>query len=182
MTRAYVSIGSNIDPERHVQEALCLLAASMPVPAISTMYRNPALGRDGSPPFINGVAAIEATRPPREVKYDVLRRIEYTLGRQRTGDPFAPRTIDLDLLLYGDQIIQTDELAIPDPNIARRPFIVIPLCELAPESLLPGDGRRICEIAAAVDATALEPLDEYTLRLRRMVALMMEGMYESKAH
>ena len=112
---------------------------------------------------------IETDLAPRELKFQVLRRIESELGRTRGSDKFAARTIDLDLILYDELVMTTEDLTLPDPDILRRPFLAIPLHELAPGLVLPGSGLRISETAAALPRTRMKPLEDYTERLRKEI-------------
>ena len=166
MARAFIAVASNIAPERNVRKGLRRLAQRVKVTALSTFYRSQPLGRPGQPAFVNGVAEIESSLRPRELKYRALRLLEAELGRVRTADKYAPRTLDLDLLVYEDWVISSPELTVPDPHIVSRPFLAIPLGELAPELALPGDGRTLREIAADLADHTMEPLKEYTEQLR----------------
>src|SRR5262249_58318652 len=112
-----------------------LLQRELGIRAISTFYRTPALKRPADPPFFNGVVEVGNALGPLEVKKR-LRQIEQALGRERTADRFAPRTVDLDLIIYGDEVMSSDELALPHPDIVERPFVAIPLLELAPDLIL----------------------------------------------
>src|SRR5262245_53443950 len=98
MTRAFIGVGSNIAPEENIREALRRLTQSVHVVSISTFYREPAIDRPEDPDFYNGVVAIDTDLPPGKLKGAVLRRIEAALGRRRSADKYAARTIDLDLL------------------------------------------------------------------------------------
>ena len=166
MARAFIGIGSNIDPEKNIRQALRQLAQAVPLTAISTFYREPAIERPDEPAFYNGVVAIETRLPPMRLKQDVLRRIEADLGRLRSSDKYASRPIDLDLLLYDDCVLSNNQLILPDPDILERAFVAIPLCELAPDLLLPGSGLPICRVAERFAAEDLERLPEYTRLLR----------------
>ena len=141
MARAFVSVGSNIDPADNVKKAVRLLGAQTRILATSTVYLTEPLGRSGQPPYYNCVLEIETGTPPLDLKLTVLRRIEDSLGRLRGSDKFAPRTIDLDLILYDDITIAGEVLTIPDPDILQRSFLAIALYELAPDLVLPG--RRV---------------------------------------
>jgi dihydroneopterin aldolase/2-amino-4-hydroxy-6-hydroxymethyldihydropteridine diphosphokinase len=164
---AFISAGSNIDPSRHIAQALDRLTERVRVKAVSTFYRNPPVGKSGQPPFFNGVFRIATTLPPRELKLDALRSVESLLNRVRTGDKYAPRTIDLDILLYGNTVMDEKDLRIPDPDIRSRPFLAIPLLELAPDLLLPDTGERLDSLQSAKDRSDLTPLPEFTRFLRR---------------
>jgi 2-amino-4-hydroxy-6-hydroxymethyldihydropteridine diphosphokinase len=169
MTRAFVGIGSNIEPERNIAKALISLAREARVVGVSTFYRTRPEGRPEQPDFYNGVAEIETDLPPVELK-QTLRRIERELGRERTEDEYAPRTIDLDIALYDDLAIETDDLTIPDPRISKRAFLAIPLFELAPDLVLPGSGIALRDIAESFCEHGMQPLTAYTERLRKEVA------------
>jgi 2-amino-4-hydroxy-6-hydroxymethyldihydropteridine diphosphokinase len=166
MARAFIGIGSNIDPEKNIRQALRRLTQAARLTAISMFYREPALGRPDDPAFYNGVVAIETDLPPLRLKQDLLRRIEADLGRRRTSDKYASRPIDLDLLLYDDCVLSNNELTLPDPDILERAFVAIPLCELAPDLLLPGSGLPIGRVAARFAVEDMECLPEYTRLLR----------------
>src|SRR5262245_46662957 len=99
MPRAFIGIGSNIAPEKNIREALRMLAKSARIISISTFYREPAIDRPSEPDFYNGVVAIETDLAPTTLKLKLLRKIEADLGRRRSADKYASRTIDLDLLV-----------------------------------------------------------------------------------
>jgi len=170
VARAFIGVGSNINPEENTRRALRLLAERLRVMRVSTVYRTEALGRPDDPGFYNCVVEIETEIPPEDLKRRVLRRIEADLGRSRTSDKYAPRTIDLDVLLYADVVVSAGELVLPDPDITKRPFLAIPLRELAPDLTLPGTGQRVADIAAALAGRQMQPLPEYTALLRRDIA------------
>ncbi len=173
MVRAFIGVGSNIEPADNVRKAVRLLAAHVRVAGVSAVYLTRPEGRPGQPPYYNCVAEIETNLPPAELKRAVLRRIEDDLGRVRTADKFAPRTIDLDLIVYDDLAVDTGDLVLPDPLIRRRPFLAIPLAELAPEMVLPGGGMTVGEIAAAMPRGGMKRLDRYTKLLRDEIRLEM---------
>jgi 2-amino-4-hydroxy-6-hydroxymethyldihydropteridine diphosphokinase len=169
MTQAFVAVGSNIEPERNVEQGLGRLARAVHVDRLSTFYRtSPADGRDG-PAFINGVAEVTTTLEPLALKLTVLRSIETELGRQRTGDKYADRTLDLDHLLYGDLVHSSPDLILPDPELSQRAFLAFPLLELAPELLVPGTRTPLRQLAEALGTSAMQPLVEYTEHLRRSI-------------
>ena len=169
MSLAYIGVGSNVDPEQNIAAALRLLKKAVRPTAVSTFYATAALRSPGDPPFWNGVFQVETLFAPRVLKFDVLRPIEAHLGRRRPADPYAPRTIDLDLLLHENTVLNEPDLQLPSADIAQRPFVAIPLLELAPALVLPGSGRKLAELAAAMPREGLEPLPEFTAKLRREV-------------
>lgn len=169
MARAFVSVGSNIDPGTHVREALTLIAARAHLAAISTVYLTDAIGRPEQDAYYNCVVEIETALPPSDVKRTLLRPIESELGRVRTTDKYAPRTIDLDLIAYDDLVLNEDGLHLPDPEIAVRPFLAQPLAELAPD-WTPGPGQqRIEALAAALPTDGMRALTDYTRALRQQL-------------
>jgi 7,8-dihydro-6-hydroxymethylpterin-pyrophosphokinase len=111
------------------------------------------------------VAEIATELPPRALKFEVLRPIEAELGRRREEDRYAPRPIDLDLLLYDDVLLTEEGLVLPDPELWSRPFLAHPLHELAPGLVLPG-GEAIADVAARLPREEMHPLPEYTERVR----------------
>jgi dihydroneopterin aldolase/2-amino-4-hydroxy-6-hydroxymethyldihydropteridine diphosphokinase len=162
----YISVGSNIDPEANVFTALGLLHREAPLVRISTFYITEPISRPEQPPFYNGVVEVETDLEPHPLKFSVLRRIEAELGRRRTDDRFAARCIDLDILLHRDRVIHAGGIDLPDPEISRRPFLAVPLSELAPDVVLPGSNRLIREVAAGFGEHGMKSLADYTKRLR----------------
>ncbi len=167
MARAFVSIGSNIEPEEKVKEALGLLKRQVDIRAVSTVYLTEPIGPPGQPPYYNCVVEIETELPPLELKHRVLRWIEEALGRRRSGDKYAARAIDLDLILYDELVLTCEDLTLPDPDIVRRPFLAIPLHELAPGLAVPGSGFSIDEAASKFPRESMKPLKSYTELIRK---------------
>lgn len=136
---AYIGVGSNIEPELHVANALAALQRSLGPIAVSPLYRSAPVGFEGDP-FINGV--VRATsRAGLDALIEELKSLERHSGRNRRGGGMGSRELDLDLLLYGESILYRDELALPRPDILRYPFVLRPLAELAPARLHPETGR-----------------------------------------
>ncbi len=167
MARAFVSVGSNIEPEKNVRSALQRLGEQVTIRAVSTVYLTEPIGPAGQPPYYNCVADLKTDLTPLDLKRQVLRGIEATLGRIRTGDKYAPRTIDLDLILYDEVVMTTDELVLPDPDIFRRPFLAAAVQELAPDLVLPGSEKRISDVAPST--RAMKPLEQFTKELRKEI-------------
>lgn len=165
-TRAYVAIGSNISPKENIPKALELLDRECPVIAVSAFYSSPALDRPDQALFINGVCLITTRHTARSLKYEILRGIEFALGRVRGQDRYAARPIDLDIALYGGEVIQEPGLVIPDPDIEKRPFVAVPLMDLDPDIELPGVGVRICDTVAAMDCSTLVPETAFTQQMK----------------
>lgn len=169
MVRAFLGIGSNIEPEKNVTAAIRSLAQQTRVTGISTVYCTDALGHPEQPPYYNCVAEIATEASPVEVKHGILRPIEYSLGRSRNGNKDAPRTIDLDLILYGDLVMDVEGIKLPDPDILERPFLAIPLLELAPDLVLARYNLPISEVAAGLSREGMNPLEDYTRLLRKEI-------------
>lgn len=144
-----VSLGSNIDPARNLRRAVALIAAEMDLVGVSRAWESPPVGCSESPLFLNAAVEIACRIPPRELKFDLLRPMERRLGRSRGSDRNAPRTIDLDIALFGDRIFVDRQagLEIPDPGILAHAHVALPLGEVAPGRRHPTDGRTLREIA-----------------------------------
>jgi len=161
----YVAVGSNIEPENNIPAALDLLRQTVEVTGVSSFYRSAALGRPGDPDFVNGAFRVRTALRPQELKEKVLRRIEAQLGRVRGADRCAPRTIDLDIALWGREVVDQPGLRIPSPDIAR-PFVACPLLELAPDAVLPDTGQPLSSACSEADRSRLAPAVELTRRLK----------------
>jgi 2-amino-4-hydroxy-6-hydroxymethyldihydropteridine diphosphokinase len=112
------------------------------------------------------VAAVETAFSPQELKQNVLRAIEDRLGRVRGADRYDARTIDLDLILYGELVLHETGLELPDPDILVRPFLASGLHELAPNLVLPGSSIPIAAVAGRLRDPAMKPLEAYTALLK----------------
>jgi 2-amino-4-hydroxy-6-hydroxymethyldihydropteridine diphosphokinase len=146
VTLAYVGLGANLgDREGTIRAAVADLPG---VVAVSTLRETDPVGITDQPRFLNGVAVLETELAPREL-LDGLLAVERRLGRER-GKRWGPRTIDLDLLLYGDEVIDQTGLTIPHPRLHERRFVLEPLAELAPELVVPGHGR-VKDLLAKLD-------------------------------
>jgi 2-amino-4-hydroxy-6-hydroxymethyldihydropteridine diphosphokinase len=141
LTTAYVGLGANLG-EREVTlgRALELLGERVEVTGVSSFRDTAPVGYTDQPRFLNAAARVETELAPREL-LDLLLAVERELGRVREGSPrFGPRTIDLDLLLYGDEAIEEPGLTVPHPRLHERVFVLEPLAELDPELVVPGRG------------------------------------------
>ena len=151
MTRAYVGLGANIGPrETNLVRAVDRLRATdgIEVLAVSQLRETEPVGVVDQPPFLNGAVELETALAPREL-LDVLLEIERALGRVR-HERWGPRTVDLDLLVYGDEIVDEPGLSVPHPRLHERRFALEPLSELAPELDVPGLGR-VSDALSALD-------------------------------
>ena len=141
MSRVFVALGSNIDPDAQLLQAARLLKASFPDVRFSSCYRNRAVGFDGAD-FINAVAGFSCTLPVIEL-LGCLHAIEERCGRGRGAPKWEPRAMDLDLLLYGEQVGEGSGYTLPRRDLLRRPYMLGPLAELAPQLLHPVARRTI---------------------------------------
>lgn len=142
MPLVYVGLGSNLgDREATIRAALDRLAqrGDIHVARVSSLRETDPVGYEDQPRFLNGVAELTTDLAPREL-LDRLLAVERELGRQRSGPRFGPRTIDLDLLLYGDAVVGEEGLEIPHPRLAERRFVLEPLAELDDTLDVPGKG------------------------------------------
>jgi 2-amino-4-hydroxy-6-hydroxymethyldihydropteridine diphosphokinase len=142
MSVAYIGVGSNLgDRAATIRAALDRLAAQPEIEllAVSSLRETDPVGFLDQPRFLNGAAALRAELPPREL-LDRMLEVERALGRVRDGARYGPRTIDLDLLLYGDAVVDEPGLEIPHPRLAERMFVLEPLVELNPDLEVPGRG------------------------------------------
>jgi 2-amino-4-hydroxy-6-hydroxymethyldihydropteridine diphosphokinase len=145
--RAYIGLGSNLgDRGAYLERAVDLLRADerINVVAVSSFRETEPVGLREQPRFLNGAAAVETDLSAREL-LDRLLAVERELGRERTGPRFGPRTIDLDLLLYGRETIDEPGLTVPHPRLQERAFVLEPLVELEPSLALP-DGQRLRDL------------------------------------
>jgi len=151
-TTAFVGLGGNLgDAAASVREAFVALGRLPGTRLLraSRLYRTPAWGVTAQPDFVNAVAMIETTLAPTALLQELL-RIERDAGRDRLADGsdrWGPRTLDLDLLLYGDAVIDVPGLSVPHPHMHERAFVLVPLLEIAPDARIPGR-------AAVADALA----------------------------
>lgn len=154
MTEAFVALGSNLaSPLRQAEQALAALDRLPDTRVIrrSSFYRTPPLGPAGQPDYLNAVVQLETALSPLALLH-ALQQIEQQQGRVRTAERWGPRTLDLDLLLYGEVIMQTPELTLPHYAMQTRAFVLLPLAEIAPDRRLPnGQTVRDCLAQLACD-------------------------------
>lgn len=146
--RAFIALGSNIDPERHLPLALQSLYRLGRVLSVSAVYESPPVDGSDQPNYLNAAALLQTNLSAEALCRELLPAVEDALGRQR--DPFnrnAARTIDLDLALYDDAILTIDHRRIPDPDIAERAFLIIPLAELDEAYCHPTSGLSLGQLA-----------------------------------
>ena len=157
---AFIALGSNLDdPVAQVRSGLLSVAAlrETRLTRTSSLYRNPPVGLLGQPEFVNAVAMIDTGLDPRELLEELL-GIESAHGRARAV-PNGPRTLDLDLALYGERVIREPRLIVPHPRLAERAFVLVPLLEIAPDAVVPGVGR-VADLVNAVDASCMVKISD----------------------
>jgi 2-amino-4-hydroxy-6-hydroxymethyldihydropteridine diphosphokinase len=158
-TTAFISLGSNIEPEQNLAKAVRLLRSKAKVTGVSSVWRTAPQGFSEQPDFLNMAVKITTALSPETLKTDVLDWIERELGRKR--DPLnknAPRTIDLDISLWGDVALEygSKPWRVPDPDILRYAHVALPLAELAPDFVHPTEGVTLAEIAGRFDRNGIE--------------------------
>ena len=156
---AFVAIGSNQDdPVRQVERAIAALQdlPDTALTACSSLYRSAPFGPVEQPDFVNAVAQLETQLDVAEL-FRRLQSIEQLHGRRR-GERWGPRVIDLDLLVFGRQVIDSETLTVPHPGIAERNFVLLPLQEIAPDLIIPGLGK-VADIAVNPDEPRISRID-----------------------
>ncbi len=157
--RAYVALGSNLDdPRSQVERGIEALSALPQTRLIarSRLYRSAPWGVVDQPEFVNAAAALDTALAPCEL-LDALLAIELAAGRSRDGARWGPRTLDLDLLLYGDMVLHEPGLELPHPHLHERVFVLLPLAEIAPDLEVPGHGR-VADLLVTIDTAGCTPI------------------------
>jgi len=172
VSTAFIAVGSNVEPRPNIVAALRALMERTRAVCSSTFYRTEPLGPQTQSAFINGVWQVHTEMSPVQVRENLLRPIESELGRCRLEDKFAPRAIDLDLVLYDDLIVDETDLKLPHPDLAR-PFVYAPVLELLEEDISDieqGLRRRMVELLPQEvrHASPGEVLEDFTRQLRRL--------------
>ncbi|WP_120513343.1 2-amino-4-hydroxy-6-hydroxymethyldihydropteridine diphosphokinase [Photobacterium salinisoli] len=156
MIRAYIAIGSNLnDPVNQAYQAMAALrqASEVSVIAESSLYCSTPMGPQDQPDYINAVVAVDTELTPLAL-LDLTQQIEQQHGRVRKAERWGPRTLDLDILLYGDLQHHCERLTIPHYGMKAREFVLYPLAEIAPELVLP-DGTALTDLLPEVDRNGL---------------------------
>ena len=158
--RACIGLGGNIgDVDAALRAALAALDAlpGTRVLCASRFYRTPAWGVEAQPDFTNAVAVLDTALPARAL-LDALLDIARAHGRERAADGsrWGPRTLDLDLLLYGESVIDEPGLVVPHPQLHARAFVLVPLAEIAPDAMVPGRGR-VASLLASLETDGIVP-------------------------
>jgi 2-amino-4-hydroxy-6-hydroxymethyldihydropteridine diphosphokinase len=153
---AFISLGSNIKPEKHLRLAAERLIEFGEQTTFSSVYQSPAIGPTPQADFLNAAAKLRTNLDPLTIRRR-LRQIEADLDRVRTEDKFAPRTIDLDLCLLGERILSSETLVLPDPALLVHAHLAVPMAELAPNHRHPETNEHLRKIAQRLrDGAKLE--------------------------
>ncbi|EAO6762609.1 2-amino-4-hydroxy-6-hydroxymethyldihydropteridine diphosphokinase [Salmonella enterica] len=147
MTIAYIALGSNLaSPLEQVNAALKAIAdiPDSRIVAVSSFYRTPPLGPQDQPDYLNAAVALDTALTPEEL-LNHTQRIERQQGRERKAERWGPRTLDLDIMLFGDEVINTERLTVPHYDMKNRGFMLWPLFEIAPELTFPDDGVALAQ-------------------------------------
>lgn len=156
MTHVYIAIGSNLaSPLEQVNAALAALAEipDSQIVAVSPFYRTPPLGPQDQPDYLNAAVALDTDLAP-ETLLDHTQRIELQQGRERKAHRWGPRTLDLDIMLFGDRQIATPRLTVPHYDMKNRAFMLLPLVHIAPDVCFP-DGVKVANILANLDPSGI---------------------------
>jgi 2-amino-4-hydroxy-6-hydroxymethyldihydropteridine diphosphokinase len=151
--RAYLSLGSNIEPEFNLPRAVVLLRGAGRLLAASSVYQTEPVGRRDQPAFLNAAILLLTDLTAAALKRDVIDPIENELGRVRDPlDKDAPRTIDIDISLWNDEVTSAPHRPIPDPGVVRFAHVAVPLAEIAPDYVHPVAGKTLAAIARGLVA------------------------------
>ena len=148
--KAFISLGSNINPEQNLPLAVKHLRVIGEILAVSMVYQNPAVGPTPQADFLNTAVLIATDLEPLEIRAR-LREIEAEMGRVRSEDKYDPRVIDLDLCLLGERIFESPELTLPDPDLLERPHLIVPMAELDADFIHPVTRESLGRIAKALN-------------------------------
>jgi 2-amino-4-hydroxy-6-hydroxymethyldihydropteridine diphosphokinase len=160
MATVYLGLGSNLgNREANLRAALRGLCRMGRVAAVSALYETEPVGGPAQPSFYNAACRLEIGLEPRSL-LRFLRGVEHELGRRPGGERGGPRPIDLDILLYEDLVVNEEGLVIPHPRLAERPFVLVPLAEIAAEVRLPASGPTVLELLAAVGTKGMRRVAE----------------------
>lgn len=151
---AYLSLGSNIDPEQNLPQAVAQLARFGRITAVSSVWQTAPVGFSDQADFLNAAVILETGLSAKALREQAISQIENFLGRVRTENKNGPRTIDIDIMLFNQDILTLGRRRIPDPELLERAFVAIPLAEIAPDYVHPQANITLQEIAQQFDPAA----------------------------
>ena len=156
MPAAFIALGANLgNREANLRMALHAMTRMAHVHAVSSLYESEPEGGAGQPAYYNAVCRIETGLEPLPL-LRFLKGLEHEIGRRRTLEPASPRPIDLDILLFADRVLESDDLTIPHPRLAARAFVLQPLAEIAPDIVVPGPGETVSALAKKVGEAGIK--------------------------
>lgn len=182
MNKFYISVASNIEPESNIQAAVSRLRQFARIVSVSRCFVTDAIPSPEDEPgtyypyYVNCVVLLESTYDAKNFKRSVLQHLESALGRIRTKNKFASRTIDLDILLYNDEVISDEGIEVPDPDILDRWFLLLGILDIDPEAALPTTSRPLSEYLGRLDAEELAKSDRLRVNSRLRACLMSENL------
>jgi 2-amino-4-hydroxy-6-hydroxymethyldihydropteridine diphosphokinase len=144
---AYLSLGSNIDPEINIEAAIRMLSDMTQLVAVSSVWETKPVGFMEQPSFLNAAIIVKTELNAQQLKQCVLDMIEQELGRVRQADKNGPRTIDIDIMLFNQQVLRYGRRRVPDAELLNRAFVAIPMAEISPDYEHPETGQTLHEIA-----------------------------------
>jgi len=166
MASVIISLGSNVDKEKNIPDAIRALRRHprIEVRRVSEVYHTEPVGPAGQPEYLNAAVLAESDLDPIDLR-DALRSIEARMGRDRTGDKYQPRTIDLDIELFGDEAIQIEGKPVPRPDLGEYAHLLLPMCDVDPDRKVPGSGSLLRELAMSHDRSSgdaqIIPMKDY---------------------
>ena len=155
--RVFIALGTNLgDRQANLRVARCALTPQIIVRQCSSVYETPPWGYEDQPAFLNQVIEVRTALDPLPL-LDALKAIEAQMGRMKTFR-FGPRLIDLDILFYGQRVLEAERLSLPHPRLTERAFVLVPLHEIAPNFIHPVTGETVAALLETVDATGVKRL------------------------
>jgi len=151
---AYLSLGSNIEPENNLPQAVALLGHFGRIKAASSVWQTAAVGFTEQPDFLNAAVLLETALSAEDFRLEAITQIENALGRVRTENKNGPRPIDIDIMLFNDDVLTLGRRRIPDPELLERSFAAIPLAEIAPDYVHPEVNATLEEIALHLNSAS----------------------------
>ncbi len=149
-TAVYLGLGSNLgNRQKNLDKALNMLSLRMQLKQVSSIFETEPIGNPNQPRFLNLVCRVDTILEPHEI-LTLGKGIELKMGRTPGYEINSPRIIDIDILLYGDKIVDTEKLVIPHPRLAERAFVLVPLAEIAPDIVHPVVNKTIKELLQAI--------------------------------